>query len=179
MMRQFTPFFLHTTISFLYFLFLTKQKGDGHTINWNSNIAPLAFAAGSGFGSTSKKTTSSEKKITKKRKGKISDLIQDDTIKESSNKSIIENNKDDDTPKLDRFGLPVVTADNFFPNLPHDTEIIPMDGDSNKSIIRESMTKHLSINLDIFDENGIEKEEYCLGREPWVLKLLHQSPPGK
>jgi len=99
----------------------------------------------------------------------------------------IEPNADDDEVKLDRFGLPVQTIDDLFPPLPPDTELIGMmEGQQTKmSEVRVAMEKHISLNYDLFGEDGVEKEE-LLGcgedgggtkRVPWKLKLMHRSPP--
>ena len=89
--------------------------------------------------------------------------------------------KDSEEPVLDRFGLPVRTAENFFPPLPDDSEIIGMDVTEKTTLseVRLAIESHIPLNFDLFDEEGFEKNESELKREPWKLSLLHKSPPGE
>ena len=64
-----------------------------------------------GFGSSTKRT---DKKNKKKRRG----LIIDKDLKPETTTS------DPKAPELDRFGLPIRTAENFFPPLPPETELL-------------------------------------------------------
>jgi len=79
-------------------------------------------------------------------------------------------------PELDRFGLPILTAENFFPLLPPDTELISAPVETTLSHVKKAMTNHIPINYDLFDENGNEKG-YKTKNKPWNLRLLHLSPP--
>jgi hypothetical protein len=84
-------------------------------------------------------------------------------------------------PILDRFGLPIITAENIFPPLPPHTEIIGTDPAQNRSLlhsIRNAMKSYIPINFDIFDDYGMERKSQPSSSTPaWKLKLLHQSPP--
>jgi len=59
-----------------------------------------------------------------------------------------------------------------------------MEGEQTKmSEVRVAMEKHMSLNYELFGEDGVEKEE-LLGcgdgggkRVPWKLKMMHRSPP--
>ena len=121
--------------------------------------APPAFAGG--FGTSSTKNTS--KKVKKRRGGLVSEDIVASPKEEPKVKE----------PKLDRFGLPVRTSDNFFPPLPDETEIIGMDQETSLDAVQKAMSKHIRLNYEIFDENAVEKVD----KNPWKLILLHQSPP--
>ena len=144
------------------------EKAASNTFNINASPIikrPVAFAGG-GFGS---KTTSTSKKSNKKKNKRILNDISTLT-KEKSSK--------DNEPQLDRFGLPIRTAENFFPDLPSDTEVIGMDGSQSKlDNIEESMYNHIPLNLELFDEMGLEKRKPSNGDKQWKLKLIHKSPP--
>lgn len=141
---------------------------------FNNNGVMAAFAGG-GFGPSSPKKNPIKKKDKRKRGDFWLEDIpprnhkQDDNMKEKQ-----------ESPELDRFGLPVRTAENFFPPLPMETEIVGMDGDETSSLklIREVMECHLPLNYELFDEFGIEKRD-CFhdDEKPWKLRLLHKSPP--
>jgi len=69
--------------------------------------------------------------------------------------------------QLDRFGLHIQTAENFFPPLPPETEIIGIVNPAQQQqqmnnntiqVIRQAMKDHIPINFKIFDEYGIEKK---------------------
>ena len=118
-----------------------------------------AFAGGFGASST--------KKIGKKSRKKRGGLISEDLVALPNEEPKMQE------PELDRFGLPVRTAENFFPPLPGETEIIGMDQETSLDAVQKAMSKHIQLNYDLFDENAIEKVDGC----PWKLKLLHRSPP--
>jgi len=80
----------------------------------------------------------------------------------------------EEEPKLDRFGLPIRTAENFFPPLPEGVELIGMDQETTLDTVRSAMEKHIKLNYDMFSEDGVEKASRM---KPWKLKLLHKSPP--
>lgn len=135
-------------------------------------IVVCAFAGG-GFGSSSTKKNTTKKKDKKKR----GELILEDFQQSRDERKV---SKEQQEPELDRFGLPIRTAENFFPPLSQDVEIIGMDHqDTTLSIIREAMVKHVPLNYDLFDDNAVEKMVYRTGNneKPWKLKLLHKSPP--
>lgn len=135
-------------------------------------IVLCAFAGG-GFGSSSTKKNTTKKKDKKKRGG----LILEDFQQSRDERKVSIGQQE---PELDRFGLPIRTAENFFPPLSQDVEIIGMDHqDTTLSIIREAMVKHVPLNYDLFDDNAVEKMVYRTGNneKPWKLKLLHKSPP--
>mmetsp|Transcript_12314 Transcript_12314/g.17535 ORF Transcript_12314/g.17535 Transcript_12314/m.17535 type:complete len:143 (-) Transcript_12314:686-1114(-) len=68
----------------------------------------------------------------------------------------------EESPRLDRFGLPIRTAENFFPILPPNTELIgvnentqqPRDHTSGSGSvlqeIRDALVKHVHLNFHIF-----------------------------
>ena len=132
------------------------------------------LAAGGGFGgssSTGSANKKSTKKTNKKKKKKsilTSSLMMEETTTDPKNEEV----------KLDRFGLPLPTMDSIFPPMPPDTELIPSSANNNMNLkeIQTYMSKHISLNWDIFDSHGIEKTSN--NNHPWKLKLLHVSPPG-
>jgi len=169
-----------------------------------------AFAGGDGFGlSSNKKDKTTKKNPPRKDKEtendtSISTSIKDMNLKKRGRLFIDSNiqipspppHRDQDkvsssqqqhqSPPLDRFGLPILTAENFFPPLPPETEFIgiPTKHQLEEQItvpclqtIQQAMNKHIPINFHIFDEYGIEKKNTSLNAIPWKLKLLHQSPP--
>lgn len=128
-----------------------------------STTSSCYAAAGGGFGTGSKKSSkSSPKKKTKKTKpiGFLGEL-------ESENAST-------SSPKLDRFGLPVITESDIFPPLQSDITRTPINSfEYNKEDIEDAVENHLGVNLNIFDENG----ESFLQNNKWTLKLIHKDPP--
>lgn len=163
-----------------------------HAINNVNAIPPACFAVkrgggGTGFGVSKPKTVTPSPPTTttkvKNKKGKSGILLEE--LKNGpppSSETTIQNN----APKLDRFGLPIITEDDVFPPLSRDIPRVPVHDEN--SVTREtialSMENHLGINLDIFDEHG-----YSLHTETsttnngellstkWKLRLLHFDPP--
>jgi prolyl 4-hydroxylase len=131
----------------------------------NASIARLPAFAGGGFGSKSSSPSKKGKEKNKRSLGGIGKLDKAEPSK-------------DDEPKLDRFGLPIRTAENFFPQLPPDTEIIGMNGrKSTLNEIKSAMCNHIPLNLELFDETGLEKRKPINGDKQWKLKLIHKNPP--
>lgn len=127
----------------------------------------VSFAGG--FGTSSSKSSRSKK--SKRGKGGLQNLTP--IVSNSSTESKNE-------PQLDRFGLPVRTAENFFPPLPNDTIIIGADASrdqTTKDLVISCMKNHLQLNWDIFDEYCVERICDDSTRKPWKLNLLHNSPP--
>lgn len=132
------------------------------------------FIEVSGFAGFGKSTAKPKKR--KKRKG---GLIAEELIQTEKQ---VGDTKKADEPNLDRFGLPILTAENFFPPLAPGTDLehVSEKEQSNMAIIRQAMINHLSLNLDLFDEkSGVEKMSSSNNGDgkPWKLKLLHKSPP--
>jgi len=145
-----------------------------------------AFAGGFGASSSSSSTKKKGKKGKKKRGGGlIAETLETKNNQRNDKKKADQNQG----PELDRFGLPVRTAENFFPPLPDGMELISASKSefsefSSLDTIKSSMEKHIPLNYNIFDDNGAEQiqmeEEGGLNnnqRKPWKLCLLHQSPP--
>lgn len=112
-----------------------------------------------GFGSSTKKT----RKKKKKKSWTELDLKTESKLAPTQQ-----------TPKLDRFGLPIQTAENIFPPLPADTELIPVydsSGIVTKEHIDDALTEYLQLNHSFLTRYG-DNVEY-----PMQLKLLHKSPP--
>ena len=81
-----------------------------------------------------------------------------------------------EAPKLDRFGLPVVTEDDIFPPLSAELIRTPIkSGEFVRSKVADAMQHHLGVNLDNFDQNGYSTHN----TEPrkWKLNPLHIDPP--
>ena len=152
----------------------------------NQKTFTAAFA---GFGSNSSTQKNKGKKSKKKRRG----LINDDDFKPAS--PTIQKEPE---VQLDRFGLPIRTAENFFPPLPPDAKILgykSQEGQSTSTLddVKRAMEKHIQLNYDIFDESAVEKKNDASSsasvlasdntststsaRKPWKVKLLHKSPP--
>lgn len=138
---------------------------------------PISAFAG-GFGTSSTTSKSSRKKSSKKKK-RGGRLILDDDLKTQ-----VQSNKNTETkqnePQLDRFGLPIQTADDIFPPLPDDVELLPMGSNEKTAMkdVRRIMKQYIPLNFDIFDENGVELGiEDGNDRQPWKLNCLHKSPP--
>jgi prolyl 4-hydroxylase len=138
-----------------------------------TRMLPLAFAGG--FGASSSKKTKKGKE--KKRKGGLTkDLVPKST---TATKSIL---PQDDSPKLDKWGLPPPTVEDLFPPMPPGTELIPVDPKKSYSLadIRNCMKEHIDLQLErYFDESGVEKNHHPVAgkNKPIQVKLLHQSPP--
>lgn len=175
-MRALMPNMLHQIILFLV---LTNQIHTVHSFLSTSKqrhfTSTSTFA---GFGSSSASTNRKGKKnkSKKKRRG----LILDDDLKPVSTRT--NNPTAEPEVQLDRFGLPIRTAENFFPSLPPDTEIIGYDKEKTTlEDIRNAMEKHIPLNYDLFDERGVEIRDDSSSNDysgkPWELKLLHNSPP--
>ena len=131
-----------------------------------------------GFGASS---TKKNKKSKKKRKGGLlSDDLNLKPIKSNENEA-----QKQPEVELDRFGLPVRNAENFFSPLPEGTELKGYDATNTKLVdIEEAMVKHIQLNYDIFDEGGVEKIDVentnantNANGKPWKMRLLHKSPP--
>lgn len=157
-----------------------------------SNRAPIIAFAGFGSSASTKKKGKKNKK--KKRGLKSDDLRPEPSLSKPSSSS---NSNDEKEPEvqLDRFGFPIRTAENFFPDLPPDIEILGYeygDGATHSKLndIRKAMEKHIPLNYNIFDESAVEKkigteeedddgdsEDPLNIQQPWKLKLLHKSPP--
>ena len=79
--------------------------------------------AGGGFGAS--KSVPSKKKKSKKTKSKSIGFLDEMKVTASANK---QSNSDASTsPKLDRFGLPIITEDDVFPPLEAGVTRIPLD----------------------------------------------------
>jgi prolyl 4-hydroxylase len=126
-----------------------------------------AFAGGFG----PKRNTANAKERKLKKKIKTKEIWEIDTPQLVEEKI--------GSKKLDKWGLPIPTADDIFPPLATDTEIIPaplnIDEDS-RTLIVESLANSIKLDLSKFDENGIEKN-VPVDRNSMVLRMLHTSPP--
>lgn len=140
----------------------------------NSFCIEVSSGFADGFGASSK---SRKPKKQKKRKG---GFVTEELLIQRKKEDKSQDTKVDE-PKLDRFGLPILTAENFFPQLAPDTplEHVLQSEESNMGIIRKSMADYLTLDLDLFDEHsGIEKKSINGGEaKSWKLKLLHKNPP--
>jgi prolyl 4-hydroxylase len=131
------------------------------TIHASSGTAfkPTCFAGG--FGASKSKP----KKVKPKKKSSIVDELNSPTPPQQQ-----------EAPKLDRFGLPVITEEDIFPPLSPHLVRIPVKNDKFvQSEVADATKKHLGVNLNIFDEQG-----YSLHSEAgtkWKLNLLHADPP--
>ena len=56
-----------------------------------------------------------------------------------------------------------------------DVELVSSKGKTTIELVQKSMSKHISLNYDMFDDNAVEKGS--VNSNPWKLNLLHQSPP--
>lgn len=149
-----------------------------HSTSRSTSTSTTTYA---GFGASS---TKKNKKSKKKRKG---GLLSDDLNLKPIIKSNENENEAQKQPEveLDRFGLPVRNAENFFPPLPEGTELKGYDATNTKLVdIEEAMGKHIQLNYDIFDEGGVEKIDVKNANantnangKPWKMRLLHKSPP--
>jgi hypothetical protein len=111
----------------------------------------VAFAGG-GFGASKSKTSKKPRKNMKK-----GGLTSVEFIDKSpaTKRDVI-----DEELKVDRFGLPVLTAENFFPKLPPQTQLecASKDEETNMESIRKAMTNYIPLDFDLFDDTGAEKE---------------------
>ena len=130
-------------------------------------IGVEAFAGG-GFGNSKAKVKANKKRKNRKKGG----LASEEFIKSSKE------TKKAQEPKLDRFGLPIITAENLFPELPSEIEIefVSQDEETDLETIKKSVSDYLKLDFNLFDENGIEKT-FSDDQLPWKLRLLHKSPP--
>lgn len=134
--------------------------------NFGTEAFTIAFAGG-GFGSNSGKTSiSTRKKAGKKKKTK-------GILTDADKKEVIEV-----PPQLDKWGLPPITEDDIFPQLPEETEFINVKkgGGCSLPAIIEALKDHMNLNLDRFDDRGVEINP-LFGQNPMKIRLLHQSPP--
>jgi prolyl 4-hydroxylase len=124
---------------------------------------------GGGFGASKSKTSKKPRKNRKKGGLTSAEFIDKSP---ATKRDVI-----GEEPKLDRFGLPILTAENFFPKLPPQTELecASKDEETNMESIRKAMANYIPLDFDLFDDAGAEKESAC--EQPWKLKLLHKSPP--
>jgi prolyl 4-hydroxylase len=127
-----------------------------------TTVRPSCFAGGFGPKTQPKKL--------KQKKVKPS-IIDELTLSRSSSQSPAP-----ESPKLDRFGLPVVTEDDIFPPLSDNVIRTPVkSAQFVKNEVAEAIQNYLGVNLNNFDDQGysIQSEE---GRK-WKLNLLHSDPP--
>lgn len=163
---------------------------------WNieSSLSPPpftveAFAAkrgggfgGGGFGANP--STKNKKKANKKRK-------RQENLAGMMETTTTENKTDGEKeslasaatkqPKLDKWGLPVATLEDIFPQLPASTILDPVDASKDHyslSEIQECIQDHVDLgDLDrIFDDQGVAKMPNQDGSS-MRLRLLHRSPP--
>ncbi len=149
-------------------------------------VTTVAFAGGFGASSSTKKGKKSKKK--KKKGSLLSDIDAGVTTSTSTSTSTVgKSNNEDNGPELDRFGLPILTAENFFPPLPQGTELIGLgygdeDNDTSLEDVKSCMEGYIPLDYDIFDENSMEKKTTTKNDDdafstPWKMNLLHKSPP--
>lgn len=158
---------MHTRTKLIICLLTVVPKVNGA----NSQLSRLTFAGGFGGGPSS----SSFKGSAKKSKGKKSGFseIEKQPLTPATTAAACE-----EEPKLDKWGLPPPTEEDLFPFLPPSTELIAVSSQAEptKQDIEHALKDHLKLNLDRFDENGIEKAPLP-GRQPMKLRMIHQSPP--
>lgn len=134
------------------------KRGIGH--HSTKSVAPLY---GGGFGASSSSSAAKNKKNNKKK----SSLVIE---KATPTPAPITATHSDDTPILDRFGLPILTAENINPPLPPGTEIIP-NADIGKECSREDLEfvlkDYVKVNLSLLDDENSDVK----------IRLLHRSPP--
>mmetsp|Transcript_9048 Transcript_9048/g.27051 ORF Transcript_9048/g.27051 Transcript_9048/m.27051 type:complete len:385 (-) Transcript_9048:123-1277(-) len=137
------------------------------------SVKPLGFAGGFGGGFGAKKASAAKKSKKKRKKGS---LLADVAV---AKKSSAQADKPEEGPKLDRFGLPIPTEDDYFPSPPEGTELIPipMDYSTKMTDVKAAMEKHIQLDFDLFDEEGIENIPVDISRDPMKLSLVHKSPP--
>ena len=140
-------------------------------------ISSSHLFAGGGFGSNSKSMSSNKKKKkkAKSKSGGLSELSELEQVTTSIDNK--QSSSDNSNPKLDRFGLPVITEDDIFPPLSDDIIRVPVDASGepyNRAKVDDAMKDHLGINLDLFDEHG---QSLHSSSTRWKLKMLHKSPP--
>jgi prolyl 4-hydroxylase len=126
----------------------------------------FSFALQAGFG----KTTAVSKKAGKKKKGGLIAEIEASHDAPASK---------DKGPVLDKWGLPMPTADDIFPPLPPSTELISASKEAySLTEIQEALRDYIPMDLVAnFDETGIERDAAPKGRLPMQVKLVHVSPP--
>ena len=155
---------MKTTLYLFHLVLLLSSILDAVATSSNNEAFHRVPAFAGGFGASSAKK-SKGKKSKKKRS----------SIMEEMRRPAPEEFKRDDIPQLDRFGLPIRTAENFFPPLPDDVELVSSKGKTTIELVQKSMSKHISLNYDVLDDDAVEKGSD--NRNPWKLNLLHQSPP--
>lgn len=132
-----------------------RVHSAARTVNTNlKQPSRVLLYAGFGGGSTATNKKSKKKKTKTKPKSVLVEPKDDPPPSEP-----------DLEPKLDRFGLPVLTADNINPPLPPDTELIPSD-DVNKyrtqKEINAVLSRHTTVDISQFGNS---------------VRILHVSPP--
>jgi prolyl 4-hydroxylase len=134
---------------------------------YGPSLAPLAFAAG-GFGGSSS-TSKANKTKRGKRKGGMAEVAPVEPKQSTAKPS---------EPQLDRFGLPPPTSDDIFPRMPPETELIAATKENfSLQEVKDALKEHISLQLDRFDDNGVEIMNVPTDRAPMKLRLIHQSPP--
>jgi prolyl 4-hydroxylase len=137
----------------------TKSHSGGF-----SSTSPLAFAGG-GFGSSNAKTTG-RKPNKRKRAGGLPELERSPVTE-----------KKEEEPLLDKWGFPPPTEEDLFPHMPPGTELISApQGPTSLEEIKAALKDHMTLNLENFDSNRVEKSSIP-GNAPMKLNLLHKSPP--
>lgn len=111
----------------------------------------------------------------KKEKRKKNILIHEEVFQSTTSSPAFTK---DEQPKLDRFGLPILTENDLFPPMPLDTEIIPATAGTiitTQEEIDDILCNH-AIQIDV---SALQKLTPTSPNEHHSLKLrlLHQSPP--
>lgn len=134
-------------------------------VDYGPFLTPVVAFAG-GFGGNTSKSQKSKKKKGKQRA--LSELAPPSPRPAEKPKE-----------KLDKWGLPVITEEDLFPQMSEGTELIPIEAEKAYTLpeIQDCLKEHLDLNLErCFDQNGVEKVPND-PQNPMKLKLLHQSPP--
>lgn len=139
----------------------------------------LAFAARSGGGFGSARTSSRNTKTKKnKRKSGLKEVAPLGPSFQSERK---ENEKTARSDKvLDKWGLPPPSLEDIFPPMPPGTELIPATKEEyTLQEIVQAMKQHIPLTIqETFGEDCVEKNPPTTdGRPPMKLRLLHVSPP--
>mmetsp|Transcript_21060 Transcript_21060/g.34847 ORF Transcript_21060/g.34847 Transcript_21060/m.34847 type:complete len:389 (+) Transcript_21060:81-1247(+) len=161
---------MHSIMKYLQFVCILPLASGSALIRHH----PLAFAGG--FGAKPQQLGGKKKSKGKRKRTGFSEI---EPINKPATNVVQPVPADDDSPKLDKWGLPPPTEDELFPPLPPGTELITAPSDPSQvslSSIHDALKEHITLDLKRFNDGCVETNPLA-GRDPMKLRFLHTSPP--
>lgn len=149
-------------LSFMILLVRDRHVAYGGRASSDTVSRSCAFAGGFG---AAKKSANNPKSKKKRSRMDMEGIIPAVTLEEPQQ-------------VLDMWGLPPPTEEDIFPLPLPETELLSATKeDYNLEEIKAAMKDYIPLNLDHFDENGMQHRTIDNQDPPMKLRLLHLSPP--